>query len=132
MSLTLAMTMLTFAEFWQIVRFGVVGVAASALHIATAAALLIFWPLIAELWANLAAYSVAFTASLLGHQYFTFRRHAQLSRFLAMSLCGFALNNGVLVIALWGGLAGMWAIIPAVLVAASSSYLLSRVWVFSK
>ncbi|SJN12201.1 hypothetical protein CZ787_07525 [Halomonas citrativorans] len=53
-------------------------------------------------------------------------------RFLVMSLCGFVLNNGVLVIALWGGLAGMWAIIPAVLVAATSSYLLSRVWVFSK
>lgn len=132
MSLTLVMTMLTFAELWQIARFGAVGLIASAVHIATAAALLKFWPATNELWANLAAYSVAFTTSLIGHQYFTFRRRARFLRFLAMSLCGFLVNNGILITALWAGLSGLEAIIPAVLVAAASSYLLSRVWVFSK
>lgn len=119
------------AELWQVVRFGLVGVAASVTHVLVAALLLMMQPALHEGWINVIAYGVAFGVSLLGHQRVTFRRPAHLRRFIVMSLSGFGINNLVLFLALAIGASGLWAIVPAVGIAAAVSYLLSRCWVFA-
>ncbi|WP_346799152.1 GtrA family protein [Halomonas sp. Bachu 37] len=119
------------AELWQMMRFGLVGLVASISHILVAALVLYVLPVLHEFWVNVIAYGVAFGVSLMGHQRVTFQRTASLWRFTVMSLTGFGINNLVLVGALGIGFSGLIAIAPAVVVAATASYVLSRCWVFT-
>lgn len=112
-------------------RFGLIGLAASMTHILVAALMIVVFSALHEFIVNALAYGVAFSISLAGHQRITFRRSAHLWRFAAMSLAGFSINNLVLAGALGIGLTGLWAIAAAVLVAALASYVLARCWVFT-
>lgn len=113
-------------------RFGIIGLAASLVHILVAALMIILLPALHAFVINLLAYGVAFGVSLAGHQRFTFHRKASLWRFTAMSFTGFSINNLVLVGALGMGLAELSAITAAVVIAAVASYVISRCWVFTQ
>ncbi len=120
------------AELWQMLRFGLIGLAASMTHILAAALMIMVFPALHEFIVNALAYIVAFGISLAGHQRVTFRRSASLWRFTVMSLAGFSINNLVLAGALGVGVTGLWAISTALVVAAVASYVLARCWVFTQ
>ncbi|MGH1462760.1 MAG: GtrA family protein [Neptuniibacter sp.] len=119
-------------ELSRIIRFGIVGLTASVLHLLAAMFTLNHWPEMHESVANAIAYVIAFMISLLGHQKITFQRKARLSKFLLLSWIGLAINYSVLFFGLWLGLSDLFVIVPAVGVAALASYLLASRWVFSE
>lgn len=117
-------------ELGRILRFALVGGAATLVHIAIAWLLLTVWPSGPVFGINLLAYLGAFSCSLVGHQHFTFGQSAHFLRFVLMSLSGFAINNLLLASGLRLGLTSFWAIAIATCLAAAVSYVVSRLWVF--
>ena len=119
----------------EVFRFGVVGVAASAAHIAVAL-LLIEHAGLPVLWANALAFSVALSISYLGNHRWTFRRtgahERHFPRFLATALLGLGLNQLIILLTVelagWPYLAG---ILLVVLLVPALSFALSKGWAFA-
>ncbi|HWA61830.1 MAG TPA: GtrA family protein [Caulobacteraceae bacterium] len=118
----------------QVLSFGAVGGAATATHAAVALAAHHLAG-VAPLTANLIAYLTAVAISYFGNALITFGRPArnaeQFVRFIAVSLSGFAINQSVVFATV--KLAGwpLWlALIPALGLAAVSSFLMSKHWAF--
>lgn len=118
----------------QVPLFAVVGVCATLTHVAVAMAARELAGL-APLQANLAGYLLAVGVSYLGNARLTFRRRAldgpQFARFLAVSLLGLALTQGLTWLLVeqwdwpfWAGLAAVAVSVPAL------SFGLSRAWAF--
>ena len=84
-------------------RFGLVGAAATILHILAVVAVIGLWG-ISALQANVAAFSLAVLVSFLGNYYWTFgepgRPMVALSRFIFIALVGFLVNNAALAVVL--------------------------------
>jgi len=119
----------------EIFRFGIVGIIASVLHILTALTLL-GAGLMGPYGANAAAFCVALIASYIGHHRWTFQReggHAEhFPRFVTTALLGFALNQGIIAIAIeffnlpyWIAILIVVATVPAIV------YLLCKLWAFA-
>ncbi|WP_158773248.1 GtrA family protein [Cobetia sp. L2A1] len=114
-------------------RFGLVGLAATGVHLAVAAAMLALWPGLNEFIANIVAFCVAFQVSLVGHQRLTFKRKGSAWRFALVAAVGFALNNGLLAILVRGlDISGFMAIAIATLSVPIVTYLASRLWAFKE
>lgn len=121
-------------ELLRILRFGVVGGAATTTHFLTALGLAATAsvPLVA---ANALAFLSAFGVSLFGHHYWTFRSHhpllQTLPRFGMIALGGFLastlLLSGVIAADLGGD---MVKLAMAALIVPAVTYVLSRCWVF--
>lgn len=119
----------------QGLRFGLVGLAATAVHMLVGAALILgaMPPLIA----NGLAFAVAFAVSFTGHFGFTFaesgaRFAVALRRFAVVALGGFAVNEALLILLL-GSMQGAWpttALVTSTSVAAGLTFLASRFWAF--
>ena len=73
-------------------RFGLVGLAATGVHLGVAALLLFLWPQLNEFVANIIAFCVAFQVSLVGHRRLTFKRQGSAWRFGLVAAGGFALR----------------------------------------
>ena len=122
------------AEARRIIRFGMVGVAATLTHIAVANAALAF--LIVSPYASSAVgFAVAFAVSYLGHYHFTFAKdsgHGQsLPRFFLVALTGFLGSLLVLkVIAAPGAIPQAVSLTLSILVIPGLTYLAARVWAF--
>jgi putative flippase GtrA len=114
----------------EIVRFGLVGLVATATHMTVAAVLLWSFPDMPVLLANLIAFAIAFIVSFVGHSRFTFRRSGSPVKFFATSVVGFVVNNLVLVAVLLLTNWRLGAVAVAALVSPVVVYLLSRHWVF--
>lgn len=119
----------------QISRFAIVGMAATAVHIAMALCLNGL-AAIPPLRANVLAFLMAWVISYLGNRGWTFaattRHGVAMPRFLAVSLAGFAVNQALVFIIT--DLAGqpLWmAMIPVAVIVPAVSFLLSRLWVFA-
>jgi putative flippase GtrA len=87
------------ATFWQLARFGVIGVLAAITHYLIAISLT--QQQIAPAWANLVAFVIAFWVSYFGHRYFSFDvgdvSHQQtLPRFILVAVFGFIFNETLL------------------------------------
>ncbi len=85
--------------FWQLARFGIIGVLAAITHYLIAIALT--QQHVAAAWANLVAFVIAFWVSYFGHRYFSFNAgdiaHQQtLPRFILVAVCGFIFNESLL------------------------------------
>jgi putative flippase GtrA len=125
----------TIAEFFTIFRFAIVGVVATAVHMAVALVLHNLAGL-APLPANVLAFATAVLFSFVGHSYWTFRDHgAELkysaARFFIVAISGFLLNNAILwVLVEKTALGGSTSIIFAALVVPPMTYLLSKLWAF--
>ncbi len=120
--------------FLELVRFGIVGVAATLVHVGVAVACVEAAGL-DPFVANLLAFTTAVGISYVGHMYVTFGArgaHAQrLPRFVATALLGLGLNQ--LIMATWvsalewdyrGALAIVVTLVPAL------TYAVSKKWVF--
>jgi putative flippase GtrA len=122
--------------FQQVPLFAVVGVAATATHVAAALAARELAHL-SPLAANLVGYLCAVGVSYLGNARFTFRRAVwhgpQFVRFVAVSLAGLALTQGLtwLLVERLGWPFGAGLAVVAVAVPALS-FVLQRVWAFRR
>src|SRR6188474_377402 len=80
----------------ELMRFGVVGISASAVHLAV---VLLLVPLtVPPLVANVAAFGIAFQISYYGHRNWTFRANgarASYMKLLIVSLASFAINEAL-------------------------------------
>lgn len=123
------------AEAGTAARFGLVGIAATAVH--TLIALVLTATDVAHpLVANLIAFLTAFTVSFLGHHLWSFRggrRWARrMIRFLAIALAGLAANSTALAGWLaWVPLPEELGIVVTVALIPLVSYLGARFWAFS-
>jgi putative flippase GtrA len=118
-------------EFATASRFALVGLLATAVHLAVAAAVLALAPQSSEFAATLIAFLIAFYVSLIGHRRYTFGHAGDARKFFLVAAGGFALNNSLL-----GGLLGATALdgFAAVAIATLAvpvlTYAGSRLWVF--
>ena len=116
----------------QLTRFGIVGVVATMVHLGIAGVVLAFYPGTSPFLANLVAFIVAFQVSFWGHSRFTFREQGRRVRFLLVTLMGFGINNGALLI--FTNLELMddfTAICLSVTAVPVFVFLASRLWVFT-
>lgn len=121
-------------ELFVAARFGMVGVAATAVHI------LIVWLLLSEttlqpLVANMFAFLTAFGISFTGNYFWTFSSPGDpgkaMRRFLLISVSAFALNTLLLASLLRGGwLSPIVAAIVSAAVVPAITFLASRLWGF--
>ncbi|WP_419307932.1 GtrA family protein [Chromohalobacter israelensis] len=112
-------------------RFGLVGIAATGVHLLVAGVLLGTWPSMSEFLANVVAFLAAFQVSLMGHRRVTFRRRGRAKRFFLVALAGFVLNNGVLgTLLATTPVQGFLAVAIATLTVPVLTYLASRFWAF--
>jgi putative flippase GtrA len=116
----------------QLFRFGVVGMAAMAVHLAVVSATVPFGlnPLIA----NVLAFFVAFQISYHGHRRWTFHskneRSASYLRLLLVSLASFTLNETLYSAVLQTGLDYRLGLLGVLIVVSGITFVLSRFWVF--
>lgn len=117
----------------QGVRFGMVGLWATAVY-AVAAAILHAMGATPSL-ANALGYAIATAVSFLGHFYWTFGKNTghgrALLRFITVSACGFLLSaiimhvvTGTLGAPFWVALTAILAVVPGI------SWVLGRYWAF--
>ncbi len=122
-------------EVLRVVRFGLVGLAAAAIHMSIAVGLVRWagWP---PMTANLAAFAVAFLFSFQGHFAWSFAdsgvaRRGAMVRFFVIAVTAFALNNGVLAGLLEAQVIGpVPALVCAAVVIPLASYAGARLWAF--
>ncbi|WP_136067486.1 GtrA family protein [Modicisalibacter radicis] len=119
-------------ELTTLVRFGGVGVFATLVHLAVAAAVFWFWASISPFLANVLAFLVAFQVSLWGHRRFTFRRRGHSGRFFLVAVAGFAANNGILASLLaTTSISGLSAVAISTLLVPLVMFLAARLWAFA-
>jgi putative flippase GtrA len=118
----------------QVVRFGVVGVTATATHVGIVLAL-VETGLLTPFWANVVAFSAALFVSYLGNHKWTFelqgghRRH--FPRFITVAILGLAVNQGIFHVVV-GVLQGDYRIALAIVVTVvpAITFVLNRFWAF--
>ena len=119
----------------EMFRFGIVGVAATAVHVGMVVFLVEVLGL-APIWANALGFLTALPVSYFGNFHWTFGAEGQhrrrVPRFVFTQTSGLAGSQAIMffvvdVLALHYGL----ALATAVLIVPLSTYLLSRIWVFS-
>jgi putative flippase GtrA len=123
-------------ERLRLMRFGLIGAAAGAIH---------YWAVIAlvelagmaPLHANVGGFAIAFWCSYFGHRHWTFadRRGgnavAIFFRFLTTALLGFLLNQWLYYLLLtYLQLPYFVSLAIVMVIVAASTYLLSRLWAF--
>ena len=113
----------------EIIRFGIVGVLATALHYGIYLGLLWVWPEMNISVAYSIGYLVSFVGNFLASNYFTFRTKPTTEKGI-----GFALSHGVnyllhllfLNFFLWLGLSDEWAPVPVFCIVIPINFLLVR------
>ena len=116
---------------YEILRFGIVGVVATALHY------VIYW--ILQHWINVnVAYTIGYLVSFLANYIlsarFTFRKKTTASNgigFAGAHLCNYLLQMVLLNLFLWIGVSKQWAPLPVYCIAVPVNFLLVRL-VFSR
>ncbi|WP_110666164.1 GtrA family protein [Salinicola halophilus] len=112
-------------------KFSIVGSAATAAHLAIAAAMSAALPALSEFLVNCCGFFFAFQISLFGHRRLTFHARGRARRFFLLAVLGFALNNVVLALLLaTTSLSGFWPIGIATLTVPLITYVGSRLWAF--
>jgi len=118
----------------QLVRFGCVGAAAAAVHLAVVS-LLVYLLDMSPLLANVAGFGVAFQVTYFGHSQWTFntlKRHGDYRRMLVVSMTAFALNEALYAVLLQTTPLDYRIALALVLVAvAGLTFVGSRIWVFT-
>lgn len=113
----------------EIIRFGIVGVLATALHYGIYLGMLWLWPEMNISVAYSIGYLVSFVGNFLASNYFTFRTKPTTEKGI-----GFALSHGLnyllhmlfLNFFLWLGLSDEWAPVPVFCIVIPINFLLVR------
>ena len=122
------------AAFWQLARFGIVGVGATIVHVLTVVAL-VDGAGLRFVWANPAGFIAGFVVSYAGHLTWTFGQRGnhrrRLPRFIVVWLCGFTAGQvlGWLIVEVLGLPYGI-ALALTVTAIPVASFLAGRFWVF--
>lgn len=118
----------------QMFRFGLIGVAATLLHMVVGVTLIdAGWP---ALVANATAFAIAFAVSFMGHFGYSFPDRATdprraLIRFAVVACAGFAVNETMLAVLIWLDLvAHIPGLVLATGTAAVLTFFASRNWAF--
>lgn len=122
------------AEMLTIVRFGVVGIIATLVHMG-GAGLLVGYQLAGVFSANLIAYLIAFWIAFSGHFFWTFQGRTDyrtaIQRYFVISASAFAINNILLIgLVRYGLLSEVTNVVLAAGVVPVISYITSRLWGF--
>ena len=125
---------LNLKEFWMMVRFGIVGVVATFIHMSAASGLVHF-EIAGVFPANLIAYLIAFCVAFSGHFLWSFRAEGQFTqalwRYFIISASSFAVNNVVLLgLVSSGVLSKVMSVLIAAAIVPGISYVASRFWGF--
>lgn len=119
----------------QILKFGVIGTLAAAVHMGMVALLVTFS--MHPLLANIFGFMVAFNVSYLGHRFWTFGNKSCLShaasvvRFWGIAVTSFAINEGLFFLFLsFTPLPYLLALFLVLLMVTPITFLLSRSWAF--
>ena len=115
-------------------KFSVVGVTATILHLLVALFLMgyyDFYPVIA----NFGAFLCAFVVSFLGNFHWTFRvdtsQRVALVKFFSVTMIAFVINNLLLIVLLnVANLPKQWVVVIAAMVIPFVTFISSRLWVF--
>lgn len=119
----------------EIVRFGSVGLAATAIHAGVYAALVSLG--VGPQWSNLGAFALAFVFSFFGHYSFTFRGRARsaggaAARFFVVALAGYALNAGFVALTVDGlDQPPLFAVLFMLFVTPVVTFVLAKLWAFA-
>ena len=120
----------------QLMRFGVIGVIATVIHVAIA---LLLHHLIgvSPLWSNAIAFITAWMFSYVGNRVWTFEsetRHTRaIPRYFLVSCCGFALNQLIVFVTVsWWGWPFWLALACAVTIVPLISFTASRYWAYGQ
>lgn len=127
------------AECWRIARFGVVGLAAAAVHYWTVVALVELFEIV-PLRANVGGFVLAFWVSYFGHRYWTFfdtadpqSKKQSFLRFLSVAVLGFCMNALLFYLLLhYTAMPYYISLAIVVLTVAAMTYVLSRLWAFRR
>lgn len=117
----------------ELVRFGMVGIAAMATHWCVVALLV---PLgITPLLANVIGFCIAFNVSFFGHHHWTFassdHQKNTFKRFVGVAILGFITNEAMYALLLeFTHLDYRAALLIVLIAVAGMTYLLSRFWAF--
>lgn len=128
-------------ELLRVLRFGIVGLTAAAVHYWVVIALVELLH-IAPLQANAGGFIVAFWVSYFGHRHWTFSdvvathvqgAHPSFLRFLLVAVLGFCMNELLFYLLLrYAGWPYYLALAVVVFTVAVLTYVLSRLWAFRR
>lgn len=128
-------------ELLRVLRFGIVGLTAAAVHYWVVIALVELLH-IAPLQANAGGFIVAFWVSYFGHRHWTFSdavathaqgAHPSFLRFLLVAVLGFCMNELLFYLLLrYAGWPYYLALAVVVFTVAVMTYVLSRLWAFRR
>ena len=114
---------------WQILRFGLVGGAATLTDLSVSVFLLYVLHLHENAVTTL-AFAVAFVVSYCGHRSFTFHKAGSALRFLGVALSMLVLRNLIVALLLSMGLSGLLPLIIAMALVTVLTYMASKTLVF--
>lgn len=116
---------------YQIVLFAVVGLSATFVHtvIFSLLASVEFSPLVA----NFTAFCCALPVSFYGNRYLTFKAEGSLTKFAAMSVCGFMMNHiNVWIVTDIQKMDWKYALPGMLIVVPMFSFIISKLWVYRR
>jgi len=118
----------------QFVRFGLIGVVSTLVHVAVALILHHFFGF-SPLWSNAMAFMTAWMVSYVGNWVWTFEAATTHShsapRFFIVAAGGFALNQLiVLITSEWWGWPFWLALVPVVMIVPLVGFIASRYWAY--
>lgn len=126
-------------EIFTLIRFGIVGIIATLVHIFSAWILLDNLQINNAIIANTIAFLIAFIFSFLGHYFWTFKANKDninirksIIKFFIIAVTGFSINTFLLSILLYFNIVAdeKFAIIIALIFVPIFTYILSKFWGF--
>ena len=120
--------------FFQLFRFGVIGLLAAVVHFSVVV-LLVQMTKMQPLLANIFAFLIAFQVSYIGHRYWTFRdtvtkHRTAFSKLFLVNGLGFLANEGLFYIFLMLGIPYQIALIFVLLIIPIVTFVVNKFWVF--
>ena len=113
----------------EIIRFGIVGALATAVHYGIYLGLLWLWPMMNPSVAYSIGYLGSFIGNFLASNYFTFKTKPSAKKGIGFALShgvNYVLHIGMLNLFLWLGVSDEWAPIPVFCIAIPVNFLLVR------
>ncbi len=123
------------SEIFTALKFSIVGVVATILHLLIALSLVTYYS-VHPILANFFAFLCAFMVSFFGHFHWTFSvaidQRVALIKFFAVTMTAFAINNLLLMVLLnVTNLPKQWVVAMAAMIIPVVTFISSRLWVFN-
>lgn len=116
---------------YELVRFGIVGAAATAVDLAVTIVLVMLTSLHENLITT-CAFLTAFLVSYFGHSYFTFQKRGSILLFFALTVCTLILRNLVVWLLVMYVTRGLPALITGMVVVTVITYFVAKFKIFNK